>query len=236
MVKLNYLSTPEDLAVACKKLSRAKSLGIDLECENHLHRYGSYISLIQVSDETEDYIIDVLSLKEIGPLIDILRDSSIQKIFHDVGFDFRILIHQFGCHPKNVFDTQLAVQLLGSNDLGLASALENHFGIKKECKFQMADWTLRPLSEAMLEYASLDSRYLIRLRDKLAAELKKKGRLSWMEQECKNLETKEFEYKEGTYSDVKGYSAMTDKGRAILKRLFKSVTSSRRKSIGRYIS
>jgi ribonuclease D len=51
-------------------------------------------------------------------------------------------------------------------------------------KYQKEDWSRRPLPEAMLTYAVMDSLYLIPMARILEEELKDKGRLSWVREEC----------------------------------------------------
>lgn len=215
-----YVSTSEQLKEVCKELSIFKELAIDLECENNLHHYGSYITLIQISSKTKNWVIDILTVDNITPLIKILEDKNITKIFHDISFDFRILNKQFNCHPKNIFDTQIAALLLGKKELGLGSLLESYLNIKKQSKFQMADWTKRPISNEMLSYAIKDTQYLIKIKSLLFKELKDKKRLKWMEEECKELENKDFIYVQGTYTDLRGYKFLSDIERGILKKLY----------------
>ena len=214
-----YIDTKEKLEEACEELKQDKELAIDLECENNLHHYGAYISLIQISSKKKNYIIDILVLKELKPLIDVLENPKIQKVFHDVDFDFRMLNFQLNCHPKNIFDTQMAAMLLGKEKLGLGDLMNEYFNVKKIKKFQMADWTKRPLTIDMLSYAIGDTTSLLKLKDVLKKELKE--RLSWAEEEFKAAENKEWDYVQGTYRGIKGYSALTDQQRAIAKRLYK---------------
>ena len=49
-------------------------------------------------------------------------------------------------------------------------------GIILDKKYQKADWGKRPLSREMLNYARLDTHYLLELRDSLQAELQERGR------------------------------------------------------------
>jgi ribonuclease D len=216
-----YIDTNERLKEICEELEKEDSLGIDLECENNLHHYGAYISLIQISNKKNNYVVDILKVIELKPLIKILQNKEIQKIFHGSDFDLRILNHQLKCKPKNVFDTQIAAQLLGKTEIGLGALIKNYFNVEKIKKFQRADWTKRPLTEEMLDYASGDTIYLIKLRDVLVKELKQKDRLNWAEEDFLLLEKKEWKYEEGTFNTVKGYSHLEPKGRAIFKRLYK---------------
>jgi ribonuclease D len=57
---------------------------------------------------------------------------------------------------------------------------------------QRADWAMRPLSADMLQYAALDTHYLIALADKLREELTALGRWEWALEEFSRLEAIRF--------------------------------------------
>ena len=71
--------------------------------------------------------------------------------------------------------------------MGLAALLEKYFGIRLDKRYQRADWSARPLSPEMLEYAAADTRHLPELRDLLRDQLREQGRLEWAEEEFQNL-------------------------------------------------
>jgi ribonuclease D len=79
----------------------------------------------------------------------------------------------------------LAAQLLNRPRVGLASLLEEHFGVTLDKDSQTANWSKRPLSKRLLDYAALDVFHLYELRDLLTAELAKLGRVGWLEQQCR---------------------------------------------------
>ncbi len=215
-----YVDTKEKLERECKNLEKYTELGIDLECENHLHHYKICIALIQVSSHDKNWLFDIIKLKDYAPLIRVLENKSIQKIFHDISFDFRILNYQFKSTPKNIFDTQVAAKMLGKEEISLRSLLKDYFDIEKEEKFQRANWTKRPLSEGMLSYAVKDTVYLIKLRNILVRELQQKNRWEWTKQEFQALEELDFTYKDPGFFDMHGIVGITPKERAILKRLY----------------
>jgi ribonuclease D len=70
----------------------------------------------------------------------------------------------------------LAARTLGYKQVGLASLLSDKFGIDVDKHNQKADWGLRPLSASLIDYARIDTHYLIALRDILDTELREKGR------------------------------------------------------------
>lgn len=218
--EFEYIDTQDSLLRMCKRLKFEKEIGVDIECENNFHHYGVYVSIIQISTRDHNFIVDVLLLKDIRPLSQVMEDSHITKIFHNVDFDFRILGSQFGFRPKNVFDTQKAAAFLGKKDLGLAAMLGEYFGINKLTQFQKADWTKRPISRKMLSYAVKDSSYLIQLRHILEEELRKANKLGWVMEEFKVIERTDWKYPKFSYSDVKGYRSLDEMQRSVLKEIF----------------
>jgi len=216
---MEYIDDQRKLTIAFEEWKTLDEFGIDLECENNHRHFGAYISLIQVS-AGKDWILDVLKVKDISPMLKILEDRTKIKIFHNTDFDFRILNHQFGCKPKNIFDTQLAAEMLGKTDIGLAPLLKDYFNKDKEKKYQRADWTKRPISQEMMDYAMNDSRYLIKLKGILEGELEKNDKYAWFSEEMKHIETEAFDYKDPDYFEVRGFQALEPKPKGIFKELF----------------
>ena len=104
---------------------------------------------------------------------------------HGSDFDLRLLHDLCGFRPQSLFDTMLAAQLLGRPRIGLAALLEQHFGVALDKDGQKANWSKRPITPKLLDYASLDVWHLPALRDILTRELKKLGRVEWLDQQCR---------------------------------------------------
>src|SRR6266581_4630187 len=68
--------------------------------------------------------------------------------------------------------------------LSLEGLLRDFLGVDPGPSRQKDDWSKRPLSAAQETYALNDVLHLIPLRDRLAEELRGKGRLAWVEEEC----------------------------------------------------
>jgi ribonuclease D len=134
-----------------------------------------------VKDEV--FLVDVLApgLK-LEPLWKALARKHL--IMHGSDFDVRLLHDLCGFQPHSLFDTMLAAQLLGRQRIGLASLLEQHFGVALDKDGQKANWSKRPITPKLLNYAALDVWHLPALRDILMRELKKLGRTAWLEQQC----------------------------------------------------
>ncbi len=215
------VDTPGKLRKAAEEWKGSKEFAVDIEGENSMHHYGTYVSLVQISDGRKTWIVDAIKLEDIGPVIGMLEDPSKQKVFHDPDFDVRILRYQYGCSPRNIFDTQFAAILAGKKEIGLAPILRDYFGVEKQKKYQKADWTRRPLKKGMLEYAAGDVDHLLELRDILKGELRRLGRLKWAEEEFRTLDRSGLVLKKPTYQDVKGVSRLNPKELSVFKELYK---------------
>jgi ribonuclease D len=159
---------------------------------NGLYAYQEQVCLIQISisngkvDQTSersaalevtDYILDPLRLPDLDGLGKLMADPKVEKVFHAAEYDILSMKRDFGHTFHNLFDTMLAARILGWRQLGLASILEQEYGVELDKRFQRANWGRRPLSPEQISYARMDTHYLLALRDRLEAELESKGRL-----------------------------------------------------------
>lgn len=182
------VATPHDLDRLLSDLAREPVLAIDTEAAS-FHRHHDRIYLIQVSTRERTAILDPLAVGDLGGLGELLASPSIETVFHDADYDLRLFDLQYGFRAGRLFDTRIAAEFLGEPGLSLAALLERHFGVRMDKRFQRADWSARPLSEAMLAYAAADTAHLVALRDLLAERLRDAGRLAWAEEEFAALTT-----------------------------------------------
>jgi ribonuclease D len=177
------LDQPGSLAPLLAAIGQVDEVCLDTEADNMYH-YKTRVCLLQFLVDGEVYLVDVLApgLK-LGPLWDVLADKHL--VMHGSDFDLRLLHDLCGFRPKSLFDTMLAAQLLGRPRIGLAALLEQHFGVALDKDGQKANWSKRPITPKLLDYASLDVWHLPALRDILTRELKKLGRLDWLDQQCR---------------------------------------------------
>jgi ribonuclease D len=82
----------------------------------------------------------------------------------------------------------VSAQFLGEKKVGLADMLDKYFNVKLDKKYQRADWSARPISKAMVQYAAEDTRYLHQLMELLETRLAETGRRSWVAEEFQLLE------------------------------------------------
>lgn len=206
-----YLDTAERAALFLDSIAGVREIAIDTEGAS-FHRYVDRIYLLQLSTQHHSAIIDPLHAGPLPKLGALMENREVEVIFHDADYDLRLLRQDYGWHATHVFDTRIAAQLLGIPAFGLAALLEKFFNVKLDKQHQRADWSMRPLTPSMLDYAAQDTRYLLDLRDELRTGLEAMGRISWAEEEFERLESVQFA------PDDPATSFMRTKGARDLKR------------------
>ncbi len=152
------------------RLEGEPALAIDTE-SNSLYVYREQVCLIQISIPGADFLVDPLPLADLSGLQPLLADSRVLKVLHGAEYDLTVLHRDFGFTLTNLFDTMWASRILGWPDHGLAAVLQARFGVALDKKYQRANWGLRPLPLAQLDYARLDSHFLLPLHAVQAQEL-----------------------------------------------------------------
>jgi len=170
-----FIAQPAQLEAFLHAVSDEPALAVDTEA-NSLFAYRERVCLIQFSTPTRDYILDPLALPDLSGLAPLFANPHQQKIFHAAEYDILCLKRDYGFTFANLFDTMVAARTLGWAQMGLAAILDQHFGVKMDKKHQRANWGHRPLTPEQLDYACLDTRHLIPLRDKLLVELQTAAR------------------------------------------------------------
>jgi len=187
-----YLDTADAVDRFLSGLTGVRALALDTEGAS-FHRFVDRVYLLQLSTEHHEAVIDPLPIGVPERLGTLLEDRAVEVILHDADYDLRLLHQDYGWRVTNLFDTRVAAQLLGLRSFGLAALLEQYFGLKLDKKHQRADWSMRPLTADMLDYAAQDTRHLLPLRDKLRRELEGKGRWHWAEEEFRRAEGTRWE-------------------------------------------
>lgn len=207
------------LAEVAALISRETEVAVDLEMDS-LHHYQEKVCLIQISTRSESWLIDPLALKDLSPLAAPFSDPGILTVMHGADYDIRSMHRDFGIEVSNLFDTMIASRFLGITEFGLAALLKARFGIELNKKYQKADWSRRPLSPEMCAYAAADTSDLLQLYDQLRAELVEKGRLSWLQEECRLVCQARVSEKEGPlFLSCKGAGKLKGRNLAILEAL-----------------
>lgn len=217
---LLYLDTAYQVELFLDDISGVREIAIDTEGAS-FHRFVDRIYLLQITTRERSAVIDPLPIGAPAGLGKILEDPSAEVVFHDADYDLRLLHQDYGWHVNNIFDTRIAAQLLGIKSFGLAALLDQFFDVKLDKKHQRADWSLRPLTQGMLDYAAQDTRYLLDLRDELRSRLEKLGRLEWAREEFDRLEGTRWDPDDGSqaFLRIKGARDLTRRELALLREL-----------------
>jgi ribonuclease D len=206
---MNWIDRQEPLDAALERMRSEPQIAVDTEADS-LHSYFDKVCLIQISIPDDDYIIDPLVGVNLAKFGEVLADPAVLKVFHGGDYDLRIMNRDFGFTVRNLIDTSVCAQLLGYEGLGLAALLDRHFGLKLNKTHQRADWSMRPLTAEMLQYAATDTHYLIPLAAKLREELEALGRWEWAVEEFARLEN--VRYREATDEDVETWRKLKNIG------------------------
>lgn len=178
-----YVRTDAELTPHLQRWQTREWLAMDTEFLRE-DTYFPKLALVQVCDGGVPVCIDVQTVGP-APLIELLRDPKILKVFHSASQDLEILTMLAGVCPAPLFDTQIAAAMLGEGEqMGYAALVEKRLGIKLAKEFTRLDWTRRPIPEGALRYAADDVSHLAALYPALRAELATKGRLDWLNEDC----------------------------------------------------
>jgi ribonuclease D len=178
----SLIDQPGQLQPLLTAIDQVNEVVMDTEADN-MFRFRVRVCLLQFYVCGEVFLVDALAPLDLGSLWPRLAKKHL--VMHGSDFDLRLLYDFCQFRAKSLFDTMLAAQLLGRGRIGLASLIEDNFGVKLDKEGQKANWSRRPITPKLLDYAALDVWYLPALRDILARELKRLGRLDWMEQQCR---------------------------------------------------
>jgi ribonuclease D len=175
-----YVSAPKDLAGLCNELRGRSWLALDTEFLRE-RTYYAQLCLIQVATDDIVACVDPLLLADISPLLDVIYDTHTIKVIHSASQDLEILCNLRGEPPSPVFDTQIAAMLLGfGNQISYAAMVQSLLGAELDKAHTRTDWSRRPLSQAQINYALDDVRYLADLYRQTQQRLRDLNRLDWL--------------------------------------------------------
>lgn len=217
-----WVDTSAGFRSMLSRLLGEPALALDTE-SNSLYVYHEQVCLIQISAPGTDFLVDPLAIDDLSDLAPILADPTVLKILHGADYDLSVLHRDFGFVLSNLFDTMWASRILGWPAHGLAAILSEHFGATLNKKFQRSNWGVRPLPPSQLDYARLDTHYLLPLYQIQARELDAKERWPQARHRFNRLTETRWE---PTGFDPDGFWRLTgardldDVGRGVLRQLY----------------
>ncbi len=182
-----YIDNNHTLAIECDQLQMSPVICVDTE----FHRENTYypeLALIQISNGEKTICIDPLSLDNLKPILALLTNPAILKVFHASQQDMEIFHHHFNILPAPVFDTQIAAGLLGYGDqIGYAALIKTVLNVDIDKSQTRTDWMKRPLDRKQIQYAASDVYYLAKAYPKILEQLENLGRLDWLKGDFSEL-------------------------------------------------
>lgn len=144
------------------------------------------LCLVQISDGGGDEHLVRFSAKSdfAAPnLKAVLTDPARVKLYHFARFDLASIEAYMGVTAAPVFCTKIASKLVRTytDRHGLKDLVRELLGVEISKQQQSSDWGSDKLSDAQMEYAASDVRYLHKMRDILITRLEREKRLALAE-------------------------------------------------------
>jgi ribonuclease D len=182
MPEYSFVDHPDNIH---QDITGHAQLGVDTEFMRE-KTYFAQLCLLQISTRDAIYCVD--------PLVENGQEKFWKQLLagswvvHSARQDIEVVYQTAGAMPREIFDTQIAAGLLGMPaQVGYAGLVKELFDVDMAKSHTRADWTKRPLAEAVLDYAAEDVEYLLPAADVLSEGLDKKGRLDWARQDSELL-------------------------------------------------
>ncbi len=182
------ISDTASLARFCAEQRGTSFVAVDTEFMRE-RTYWPILCLVQVAGPTEAAAIDPLAPGiDLTPLLALMADESILKVFHAARQDVEIFFNLSGTVPKPLFDTQIAAMVCGFGDAASYETLVGKFAqasLDKSSRF--TDWSHRPLTERQIRYALADVVHLRTVYEGLQQRLASNGRAAWFAEDMAEL-------------------------------------------------
>lgn len=185
---MQVISDSASLADLCRRLSEADYITVDTEFMR-VKTYWPQLCLVQLAGPEEAAIVDALAEGlDLAPLLDLMADRKVLKVFHAARQDIEIFYRLSGAVPVPLFDTQIAAMVCGFGDaVGYETLVAKLAKARIDKSMRFTDWSHRPLSAKQLDYALSDVTHLRTAYEKLNRRIEQTGRSGWLDEEMAAL-------------------------------------------------
>ncbi|WP_420392552.1 ribonuclease D [Acuticoccus sp.] len=189
---MQVIGSTDELASLCGRLVDAEFVSVDTEFMRET-TFWPKLCLVQIASMDEAAVIDPLADGlSLEPLIALLADERVMKVFHAARQDIEIFHHLSGSVPRPIFDTQVAAMVCGFGDsIAYDSIVQRVTGSLVDKSSRFTDWAARPLTDAQLAYALADVTHLRHVYLHLRDALEERGRADWVAEEMALLTSPE---------------------------------------------
>src|SRR5260221_10617653 len=182
------ISDSDALDQFCARQKGTRFVAVDTEFMRE-RTYWPILCVVQVAGPDEAVAIDALAPGiELAPLLAMMADPAILKVFHAAREDLEIFFQLSGLVPHPIFDTQIAAMVCGFGDAASYETLVKRLAranLDKASRF--TDWAHRPLTARQIEYALADVVHLRTVYERLQELLAQNGRVGWFAEEMTDL-------------------------------------------------
>jgi ribonuclease D len=181
-VPSSIITRQPDLEALCASVDAAEIIGFDTEFVSE-DTFHPELCLVQVVTPDALAVIDPQAV-DIRPFWQSLAKGGRTTVLHAGREELSFMLRAVGAAPQRIFDVQLAAGFCTNEfPASYGSVVGKFLGRQPMKGEQRTDWRRRPLTDAQINYALEDVRYLLPLYERLTDMLKRRKRLEWFEQE-----------------------------------------------------
>jgi len=160
---MKYITEQSELPSILPTLMSKQYWGVDCETTG-LDCNSDKVTLLQIGDMQDQFVIDTRRVNP-EPLREFLESENIDKVGHNLKFDYKMLKTNFGICIDSLKDTYLGDKIISmgmkQQGFGLADNLDNYLKVKVDKALQKSFIGHRgDFSQEQLEYAANDVKYL----------------------------------------------------------------------------
>lgn len=187
---MDLIVDTDTLQAFCERVGNSRYITVDTEFIRD-KTYWPRLCLVQIAGESADDAVAIDAMApdiDLAPLFTLMNEPSVLKVFHAARQDVEIFWHLDGRVPAPIFDTQVAAMVCGFGDsVGYERLVAKLAKASIDKTQRFTDWSRRPLTDKMLDYAISDVTHLRVVYDKLSAQLGRNGRSEWLSEEMDTL-------------------------------------------------
>jgi ribonuclease D len=214
------ITRQRDLDDLCERMEAADILGFDTEFVSE-DTFHPELCLIQVVTPRELAVVDPQTVDD-GGFWKVVAQGEHTTVVHAGREELSFMLRAVGAIPKRMFDVQIAAGF-ATNEFpaSYGSVVGKFLGRQPMKGEQRTDWRRRPLTDAQINYALEDVRYLLPLHERLTQTLAKRKRLAWLEEEMTAWQQQIIEAQERKdWRRVSGIGSLNARNLAIVRELW----------------
>jgi ribonuclease D len=185
---MNLITDTPSLEAFCDELARERFVTVDTEFMRD-RTFWPRLCLVQLAGQDSAAAIDPLADGiDLKPLLGLMRDPAVLKVFHAARQDLEIFYRLMGDVPRPLYDTQVAAMVCGFGDeVAYETLVAKVAKARLDKSSRFTDWSRRPLSDQQLRYALSDVTYLRMIYERLSSRIEAAGRTEWVTAELEGL-------------------------------------------------